>query len=259
MPLPRAVRVPPLGDGLWPRRLLSLAVAVVVAGLVGGGLWRTQRWDAGNLAGVAWALTGVQWLVGRWRPAARGGLAWTARVVGRDAVEPGLVARRSIAGWVDLVVDALFGVTATLAVAALLPEERPWGRITWTVGWAGIAVAVGRIGYEEARFTGRLALTAGGVRHGRRVYDWTNIDRVSPHRSDGRVDGVRLRPVRWTSLQQAPVVGGRDTAVPEDRLAAAIEYLRHRPQALATGLPVTPPEPAVPTAERLTGERPTGG
>ncbi|MFC0004771.1 hypothetical protein [Micromonospora siamensis] len=246
MPLPRAVRVPPLGDGLWSRRLLALAVGAAVAALVGGALWRTRGWDTESFAGVAWALPAVQWLERRWRPRARGRLAWRARVAGRDAVEPGLVARRSLAGCADLVVDALFGVTLTLAVASLLPDERPWGRIAWVVVWAGIAVVVGRIGYEEARFTGRLALTAGGVRHGRRVYDWTNIDRVSPHKNDGRLDGVRLRPVRWVSLQPAPVVGGRDTAVGEDRLLAAIEYFRHRPQALSTGLPVSAPEPAVP-------------
>ncbi|MFE9652709.1 hypothetical protein [Micromonospora sp. NPDC006431] len=41
------------------------------------------------------------------------------------------------------------------------------------------------------------------------------------------------------------MVGGRDTAVPEERLVAAIEHFRTRPEMLAVGLPVTAPEPAV--------------
>ncbi|MEU4640042.1 hypothetical protein [Micromonospora sp. NPDC023814] len=125
----------------------------------------------------------------------------------------------------------------------LLPADPQWARVVRLVLLVA-AAATGGVAYSGLRFTGRLALTASGIRHGRRRYDWSNIDRVSLHRRDGRLAGVRLRPRVWRSLEPAPVVGGRDVAVPEQRLVAAIEAYRERPQALAVG-PVTAPEPAV--------------
>ncbi|MEH0843266.1 hypothetical protein V6U81_12860 [Micromonospora sp. CPCC 205711] len=244
MPFPPTVRIPPLGDGLWGRRLLARAAAAAAAGVVATPLLRTDRFDFDGVEGVVWLLIGARALERRWWPRRDRRLVWSARVAGRDAVEPGLVARRSLAGWVDLAADLVWMGAAALMVISLVPTDQEWGRIARTVLVLGLAAGLGRATYEEARFTGRVALTAGGIRHGRRAYDWANIDRVIPHRRDGRINGVRLRPVRWDSLEPAPVVGGRDTAVPEERLVAAIEEYRLRPHVLAGG-PVTAPEPAV--------------
>ncbi|MEU5938512.1 hypothetical protein ABZ807_04875 [Micromonospora sp. NPDC047548] len=155
------------------------------------------------------------------------------------------MARRSLAGWVDLVTDMLVATASGAGLILMLPDDQLWADVARPVLLVGVAAIVGCFAYGAARFTGRLALTASGIRHGRRVYDWTNIDLVGPHKRDGRVDGVRLRPAKWLSLQPAPVVGGRDTAVPEERLITAIEHYRSRPEVLAVGLPVTAPEPAV--------------
>ncbi|MFC8615379.1 hypothetical protein ACFT9M_03010 [Micromonospora purpureochromogenes] len=252
MPLLRTprLRLPPARDGLWSRRLLSLAVAAVVTVAVAApllALSRSTTFD--GFACVVWLMFGVHHLGRRWWPRRNGRLAWTARVAGRDAVEPGLVARRSLAGWTDLLADLSLVAWTAVVVTSYFPADREWGRIVRTLLVLGAAVAAGRAAYREARFTGRLALTAGGIRYGSQSYDWSNIDRVSLHKRDGRLNGVRLRPVRWPSLEPAPVVGGRDTAVPEQRLAAAIEEYRSRPYVLAGG-PVTAPEPAVEPAGR---------
>ncbi|MGK5444792.1 hypothetical protein ACSNN7_23600 [Micromonospora sp. URMC 105] len=251
MPLLRTprLRLPPAGDGLWSRRLLALTVAVVVAAAVAAPLLALTRFPLDGVGWVGWLMFGVRALERRWWPRRDGRLAWTARVTGRAAVEPGLVARRSPAGWADLVADLTVVAGAALVMISSLPADRGWGRIVRTLLVLGVAAAVGRVAYQEARFTGRLALTAGGIRYGSKRYDWSNIDRVSLHQREGRLNGVRLRPVRWPSLDPAPVVGGRDTAVPEQRLAAAIEEYRSRPYVLAGG-PVTAPEPAAEPAGR---------
>lgn len=251
MPLLRTprLRLPPARDGLWSRRLLSLGVAAVVAAAVVAPLQRLSRFELDGMAWVGWLIIVARPLERRWWPRRDARLTWTARVAGRDAVEPGLVARRSLAGWADLVADLAVLTGATLVMISSFPTDREWGRIVRTLLVLGLAAAVGWIAYREARFTGRLALTPGGIRYGSRRYDWSNIDRVSLHKREGRLNGVRLRPVRWQSLEPAPVVGGRDTAVPEQRLAAAIEEYRSRPYVLAGG-PVTAPEPAAEPAGR---------
>ncbi|MGC5018670.1 hypothetical protein [Micromonospora sp. DT47] len=245
MPLLRSVRVPSLGDGLWSRRLLSLATATAVTALVAATLLRLPRLDYDSISCAVWLIIGAHLLSKRWWPRRDARLVWNVRIAGRDGVEPGLVARRSLAGWVDLVADLVWMTAIGVGVIATLPDDPQWARIARVVLTVGIAAGTGRIVYDELRFTGRVALTASGIRHGRRRHDWTNIDRVTPHRQDGRINGVRLRPVKWLSLEPAPVVGGRDTAVPEARLVAAIEHYRSRPEVLAVGLPVTAPEPTV--------------
>ncbi|MFE9205364.1 hypothetical protein [Micromonospora sp. NPDC007230] len=245
MPLPLRGRLPSPGDGLWTRRLLALGAAAAVAVPVAAGLLRVPPRDEFDLSCFLWLFLGGRWLTQRWWPRRDGRLMWRSRVAGRHSVEPGLVARRSLAGWVDLVAETIVTATIGMWLVGTLPEESWWGVPLRPLLAAGVAAWIGRMVHEEVRFTGRLALTASGIRHGRRTYGWTNIDRVIPHKQDGRVDGVRLRPAKWISLEPAPVVGGRDTAVPEERLVAAIEHFRTRPEMLAVGLPVTAPEPAV--------------
>lgn len=246
MPLLRTprLRLAPARDGLWSRRLLALAVAAVVAATVAAPLLVLSRFPLDGTGWVGWLMIGVRVLERRWWPRRDGRLAWTARVAGRDAVEPGLVARRSPAGWADLAADLAVVAGAALVMISSFPPDREWSPIVRALLILGLAAGVGWVAYREARFTGRLALTASGIRYAGRRYDWSNIDRVSLHQQEGRLNGVRLRPVRWLSLEPAPVVGGRDTVVPEQRLAAAIEEYRSRPYVLAGG-PVTAPEPAV--------------
>ncbi|WCN82183.1 hypothetical protein [Micromonospora sp. LH3U1] len=225
--------MPSLDDGLWPRRFLALTVAALVAGVTAGGLLRVPQVDSSAVSLAAWLTIGVRPLAGRWWPPRDGQLHWRERVTGLDTVEPGLVARRSLAGWIDLAAEWVMLTMIGAVLLASLPEQGLWVDIVRPVLAVGVAAWLGRTAYAQARFTGQLALTASAIRHGRQVLDWTNIDRVSPHRRDGRLNGVRLRPAVWRSLQPAPVVGGRDTAVPEDRLIAAIEEYRFRPQDLA--------------------------
>ncbi|MCG5470543.1 hypothetical protein LADH09A_004494 [Micromonospora sp. LAH09] len=220
-------------DGLWPRRFLALTVAALVAGLMAGGLLRVPQVDSAAVSVAVWLSIGVRWLTGRWWPRRDGQLHWRERVSGLGTVEPGLVARRSLAGWVDLAAEWVTLTVIGAALLATLPEQGLWVDIARPVVAVGVAAWLGRRAYAQVRFTGQLALTPSAIRHGRHVLDWTNIDQVSPHRRDGRLNGVRLRPAVWRSLQPAPVVGGRDTAVPEDRLVAAIEEYRFRPQDLA--------------------------
>ncbi|MFG3699488.1 hypothetical protein ACGF5C_16420 [Micromonospora sp. NPDC047620] len=234
----------PKRDGLWSRRLLAATVGAAVTVLVAAALSRVPRFEVDGTACVFWLFVGLTALLQRWRPRQDARLVWRERVAGLDEIEPGLVARRSLAGRVDLAADLARATAATLVVTMLLPADPQWARVVRLVLLVAAAVATGVVAYSGLRFTGRLALTASGIRHGRRRYDWSNIDRVSLHRKDGRLAGVRLRPRVWRSLEPAPVVGGRDVAVPEQRLAAAIEAYRERPQALAVG-PVTAPEPAV--------------
>ncbi|MBB5478941.1 hypothetical protein [Micromonospora parathelypteridis] len=229
----RLRRVASVSDGLWPRRFLALAVAGVVAGVTAGGLLRVPQVDSFTVSLAVWLTIGVRWLTGRWWPRRDGNLHWRERVAGLDTVEPGLVARRSLAGWVDLAAELFMLTVIGAALLASLPQQGRWVDIVRPVLAVGVAAWLGRAAYDESRFTGRLALTPSAIRHGRKVLDWTNIDRVVPHRRDARVNGVRLRPAVWRSLQPAPVVGGRDTSVPEDRLIAAIEEYRNRPADLA--------------------------
>ncbi|WP_406074793.1 hypothetical protein [Micromonospora sp. NBC_01638] len=229
--IPRPRRVPRLGDGLWPRRLLALAVAALVAAAVAAGLFRVPALS--GVSWVVWLAFGTRLLARRWRPRRDGQLHWRKRVSGLDIVEPGLVAHRSLAGWVDLAAEAVVLIVIGACLITTLPQHGWWVEVARPVLAVGVAGWLGRTAYEQARFTGRLVMTVSAIRHGRQVLDWANIDRVSPHQRDGRLNGVRLRPAVWRSLQPAPVVGGRDTAVPEDRLIAAIEDYRFRPQDLA--------------------------
>ncbi|MEU8259138.1 hypothetical protein AB0C02_00740 [Micromonospora sp. NPDC048999] len=249
MPLPSLGRLPSPGDGLWTRRLLAVSTAAAVAVPLVNGLLRLPSRHQLDLSCFVWLLLGGRWLSQRWWPRRDGRLMWRSRVAGRHSVEPGLVARRSLAGWADLVANTAATAAIGVGLIGTFPEVPRWAALLRPLLAVGVAAWIGRVVYEEIRFTGRLALTTSGIRHGRRTYGWTNIDMVTPHRSDGRVDGVRLRPAKWVSLEPAPVVGGRDTAVPEERLVAAIEHFRSRPEVLAVGLPVTPPEPAVAPAD----------
>lgn len=235
-------RLPKRDDGLWSRRLLAATAAAMVTVLVAAALFRIPRFEPDVCA--LWLFVGLTVLPRRWSPRQDARLVWRERVAGVDGPEPGLVARRSLAGWADLVTDLVRATVVTLVATMLLPADPQWARVVRLALLVGLAAAVGLVAYSGVRFTGRLALTASGIRHGRRRYDWSNIDRVSLHRKDGRLAGVRLRPRVWRSPGPAPVVGGRDVAVPEQRLAAAIEAYRERPQALAVG-PITAPEPAV--------------
>ncbi|MEO3771437.1 hypothetical protein [Micromonospora sp. B9E7] len=234
---PRLSRVPSPRDGLWPRRLLAAALAAGAAGVILAGLLRVPEVGASVVSAAVWSSIGVRWLTGRWWPRRDGQLRWRERVGGLDRIEPGLVARRSLAGWADLVAEWVVLIVIGSGLLASLPPQARWADIVRPVLAVGVAAWLGRTVYEQARFTGQLALTAGAIRHGRTVLGWSNIDRVSPHRRDGRLNGVRLRPAVWQSLRPAPVVGGRDTAVPEDRLIAAIEEHRHDPQALVAPRP----------------------
>ncbi|MFF5174240.1 hypothetical protein ACFY3U_16595 [Micromonospora sp. NPDC000089] len=248
MPLLPTFRVPSAGDGLWGRRLLALTAAVAVTVPLAAGLLTVPRvaFHSGGQI-VVWLFAGGRLLTERWRPRRDARLVWRPRIAGRDAVEPGLLARRSLAGWVDLLADLVALTALGLALTSLLPDEPRWVRVLRVVLIVAMAAGAGRSVYHELRFTGRLAITASGVRYGRYRYPWADIDRATVHRRDGRVDGVRLRPVRWVSLRQPPMVGGRDTAVPEERLVAAIEEFRTRPHVLAGGS-VTAPEPTVEAA-----------
>ncbi|MCX5069078.1 hypothetical protein OOJ91_24855 [Micromonospora lupini] len=230
----RLGRLPSLGDGLWLRRGAALATAVAVTAGVAGGLLLVPPINSAIVSLTIWLTIGARLLSGRWWPRRDGHLRWRERVAGLDRVEPGLVARRSLAGWVDLVAGAVQLLVIGGCLLASLPPHDRWVDIVRPVIVVGFAAWTGRTVYEEVRFTGRLALTVSAIRHGRTTLDWTNIDRVSPHRRNGRLNGVRLRPAVWRSLRPAPVVGGRDTAVPEERLIAALDDYRFRPQDLAS-------------------------
>ncbi|RZU73102.1 hypothetical protein EV384_1499 [Micromonospora kangleipakensis] len=230
-------------DDLWPRRLLSLAVAAAVAAVAAAGLLRARQSDLDDVQFVVWLVTGAHLLEKRWRPQRTGRLVWRARAAGRDATEPGLVAGRSFAGWVDLAADATMATTLAVGLISLLPDDPGWARIARPGLLVAVAVGLGRLAYREVRVTGRLALTASGIRHGRRWYAWSDVDGARLHTQDGRADGVWLRVRQPPALP--PVVGGRSVAVADELLLAAIDHFRTRPEVLAVGLPVTAPEPAV--------------
>ncbi|MFE9915123.1 hypothetical protein ACFYPG_08170 [Micromonospora sp. NPDC005553] len=250
--------MPSVSDGLWPRRFLALTVAALAAVVLAGGLLQVPRVDSSAVSLAVWLSIGVRLLARRWWPARNGQLHWRKRIVGLDTVEPGLVARRSLAGWVDLAADWVMLTVLGAALVASLPERGLWVDIVRPVLAIGVAAWLGRTAYASARFTGQLALTASAIRHDRTVLAWTNIDRVIPHRRDGRLNGVRLRPAVWRSLRPAPVVGGRDTAVPEDRLIAAIEEYRFRPEHLSRESASTS-DGAFVDADRCGGERDASG
>ncbi|MEU5938511.1 hypothetical protein ABZ807_04870 [Micromonospora sp. NPDC047548] len=60
MPLLRAVRVPLIGDGLWARRLLALAVAAAVAAPVAAGLLRLPIDGSLDASCLLWVVTGAR-------------------------------------------------------------------------------------------------------------------------------------------------------------------------------------------------------
>lgn len=252
MPLRRSRAEPSSGidpRGLGARRCAALLIGGVAAASAGAAVLHMPL-DAQNSSGTQLAgflLNGGVWLFSRkWRSRRRARLVWRTQVAGLYGFEPGLVARRSIAGWTEMIGAVVVPAVLTLMLLAWLPDEG-WSRIARIAVASGVAVLVGRITYDLVRFTGALAITGDGIRQGRRRYEWSNVDHARLKREDGRVNGVYLRPREWTPTRQERVVGGRGVAVPDDRLLAAIDLYRTRPEMLAVGLPLTAPEPA--TAE----------
>ncbi|MEU1842197.1 hypothetical protein [Micromonospora sediminicola] len=232
------------GPGVWSRRLPALLAGVVVAAVTGRGLLAMDPSDLAHFRTLAWMVTGVHLAQQRWRPRRTGRLVWRSRVVGPRGAEPGLVARRSTAGWLELAAEVALGAVLTLGVVSLLPARWAWIGPVRPVLLTAVALGLGWAIYREARFTGRIALTASGIRHGGEWYPWSEIREARPNSRRGE-DGVwlRLDPGRF----RPQVVGGRDVTVSDARLLAAIERFRTAPAALAVGLPVTPPEPASPS------------
>lgn len=134
------------------------------------------------------------------------------------------------------------GALLALGVISTLPDRWGWVPVGRPVLLAAVALGLGWAVYRQARFTGQVALTASGVRDGGDRYQWAEIRTARPVSRD-REDGVSLHldPARLPR----PRVGGREVAVSDERLAAAIEHFRTRPEALAVGLAGHPPEPAV--------------
>ena len=90
------------GGGLQGRRLLALAVATVVFAAAAAVLLRGPEFDVDDVQLVVWSATGLRLAEQRWWPRRAARLVWAPQVAGRDAVESGLVARRSLAGWATL-------------------------------------------------------------------------------------------------------------------------------------------------------------
>ncbi|MFD2766799.1 hypothetical protein [Micromonospora eburnea] len=246
MSLPEpAASVQPNRDGFWSRRLAALLAGGAVAAVAAWLLLGMSRADLADVRGLAWLATGMHLVQQRWRPRRTGRLVWHARVAGRDGTEPGLVARRSPAAWLEMSTGAFGGITLTVGVVSLIPDRWSWAEVGRPVLLAGLALGLGWAVFQEARFTGRLALTASGLRDGSEWYPWSEV-REARLNSRKRPDGVwlRLDPGRLTPQ----VVGGRKVTVSDERLLAAIEHFRPRPQTLAVGLPITPPEPPRPAA-----------
>ncbi|MFI7425845.1 hypothetical protein ACIBPB_02540 [Micromonospora sp. NPDC049836] len=224
-------------DGLWPRRLLSLVVGGAVAVVAARVLLPLTASQLDDVRGLAWVAAGAHLGQQRWRPRRTGRLVWRARVFGRQGVEPGLVARRSTAGWVELIATVAMVTTLAVGVVSLLPDGGSWAAAR-PVLLGVVALGLGVCVYQEVRFPDRVALTASGLRDGWHRYAWPDI--AGAGLQDG--GGVRLR----LAVRQIPppVVGGRGLAASDERLLAAIDEVRSRPQALAVGLPITPAEPA---------------
>ncbi|KKJ95514.1 hypothetical protein [Micromonospora sp. HK10] len=224
-------------DGLWPRRLLSLVVGGAVAVLAARVLLPLTASQLDAFRDLAWVAAVAHLGQQRWRPRRTGRLVWRARVFGRHGVEPGFVARRSAAGWVELIATVAVTTTLTVGVISLLPDGGSWAAAR-PVLLGVVAVRLGVCVYREVRFPDRVALTASGLRDGRHRYAWSDIAATSLQ--DG--GGVRLR----LAVRQIPppVVGGRGLAVSDERLLAAIDQVRSGPQVLAVGLPISAAEPA---------------
>jgi hypothetical protein len=248
MPLRRSDTPPSPGvdrHGLTTRRLAALAVAGIAAGAAAAAVSQMplDALDSDAVDLVGWVLSGALALLPRmWRPRRRARLVWRARVAGLHGFEPGLVARRSVAGWTELASEVALVAVLSLMLMATLPD-RDWSRMARLVVALGVSAIVGRLAYEVARFSGGLALTADGIRQGRKRFEWSNIEHARLNRKDRRVDAVYLRPRVWRPTRHERVVGGRSIAVPDERLLAAIDYFRTRPETLAVGLPLTAPEP----------------
>lgn len=245
-PGPMAAAAVPGRDGLWSRRLLALLAGAAAAAVSGRVLLALDPSDLSAIRGTVW-LVGLVHLAQRyWRPRRTGRLVWRPRVAGPHGAEPGLMARRSAAGWLGLTADVALGLVVVLGGFSFLterwPQVEPWRPLVL----GAVALGLGWVVHSEVRFTGRLALTGGGLRYDGDWYPWSGIR--GAQRSGERGGGVHLRlePERLPR----PLIGGRDLAVPDERLIAAIERFRTTPEALAVGLPVTPPEPAPGVAER---------
>ncbi|MFI5833923.1 hypothetical protein ACIA5A_09640 [Micromonospora sp. NPDC051300] len=227
-------------DGLRSRRLIALLAGVAVTVTTGPGLLALQPAVLHRFGDLAWVVTGAHLAQHYWRPRRTGRLVWRPRIVGRHATEAGLLARRSPAGWLGLATTVALGtVLAVAAVSFLADHWRP------VAAWQPLLLAAVSLGpgwavYREVRFTGRLALTASGIRDGGTCYPWSRVRAAGPN-TDDRDGGVMLRvdPAEFPR----PVVGGRDVTVSDERLLTAIEQFRVAPETLAVGLPVTAPEP----------------
>ncbi|MBQ1072802.1 hypothetical protein KBX06_06430 [Micromonospora sp. C31] len=91
-------RLPKRDDGLWSRRLLAATAAAAAAVTVVAVLSRVPRFEVDGTVCVFYLFVGLTALLRRWRPRQDARLVWRERVAGLDGVEPGLVARRSLAG-----------------------------------------------------------------------------------------------------------------------------------------------------------------
>lgn len=245
-PGPMAAAAVPDRDGLWSRRLLALLAAMTVAAVSSRILLALDPSHLSDVRGMVWLVMLGHLAQRYWRPRRTGRLIWRPRLAGPHGAEPGLMARRSAAGWLGLTADVTAGVVVALGGFSFLterwPQVEPWRPLVL----AAVAIGLGWVVYGEVRFTGRLALTGGGLRYDGDWYPWSGIRGVQ--RSGERGGGVHLR-LEPEQLPR-PMIGGRDLAVPDERLIAAIEQFRTTPEALAVGLPVAPPEPAPGVAER---------
>ncbi|MFY1659473.1 hypothetical protein [Micromonospora sp. WMMD1274] len=245
-PGPTAAAAVPGRDGLWSRRLLALLAGAAVAAVSGRVLLALGPSHLSAVRGVVWLVMLGPLALRYWRPRRTGRLIWRPRVAGPHGAEPGLMARRSAVGWLELTADVTAGVVVALGGFSFLTERWPQVEAWRPLVLASVALGLGWVVYAETRFTGRLTLTGGGLRYGGDWYPWSGIRGV--RRSGERGGGLHLR-LEPEQLPR-PLIGGRDLAVPDERLLAAIERFRTTPEALAVGLPVTPPEPAPGVAER---------
>ena len=243
---PAMAAAAPDRDGLWSRRLFALLAGAMVAAVSGRVLLALEPSHLDAVRGVVWLVMLGHLAQRYWRPRRTGRLVWRPRLAGSHGAEPGLVARRSAAGWLGLTADVTAGVVVTLGGFSFLTERWPQVEAGRPLVLAAVALGLGWVVHAETRFTGRLTLTGGGLRYGSDRYPWSEIRGVRPSGERGGGVHLRLEPDRLPRT----VIGGRDLIVPDERLMAAIEAFRTTPEALAVGLPVTPPEPATGVAER---------
>ena len=230
--------------------LPALAVAAMVAAPVGAGLLRLPSVDSSGVSSVVWLVIGARLLAKRWWPRRNSQLVWRERAAGRGAVEPGLIARRSLAGWVDLVADAVLVIGGS---------GGPVGHAA-RAGWSG-RTSPGRCSPSGSRVARSDGLRAGAVHRP------AGADR---QRDPARPTGPGLdehrpgqpAPERRPDRRRTAAAGGMAVVAAARRWSAAgtrrcrrtgwsprSRHYRFRPQVLADG-PVTAPEPVDPAGER---------